>query len=604
MNPKGDYLPVESNAPLRGLNTTLPSTRLDPSFSPTLLNVVVRDGIAKRRAGYQQIGQRLVGRVLAITQFGELGEDANTVVLTSHRQYAFKESTNAFVDLTPGQVNHTILAVTVGPPSSFQVTGNQTVLFPVGRLIPVVGGANEGVYTVVSSSYSGGPNRTTVVVSETAPSAVVAGVITTASDLTTGERDLIDFVAITDINSHRFIMTNGVNAPRVWNGDLTSPFTTWAPNFTNFVTCRSLCVFAEHLFLGSVVTVTEEPQLIAWSAAGDFDEFETGDSGAQLLYQLITPIKGMKVLGDRLAIYSTDAISTAVFVGLPAIFAFEIVIPEGTRLISPHVIVSINVGHIFVSEENWYLFDGSRGLRILGDPIYSDYKIFKDQSLLHRCCALNDYSKRTLYFSIPDSVFGGANVYTCVYDVFNIANVSWGKEKYRNAPTAWGFHTRHTGEVTWEDSAALGESANQPWSEEIGAWAEEAEQLEFPIRCFGDPDGNVFLCTEGILSDDGTIERQAYHTMDFTVPEAFHSLLGRWLEIEFEALGGSVGVYTSVDHGRTLVLVEEVTLSDDYTAYRMNIDLVSRNLRIRFDSEDSYYNLRWVRVWVRSAGPH
>lgn len=95
------YVPVESNAPLRGLATTPASTRLDPAFSPSLLNCVIRDGEVRRRGGYQRIGQRLMGRVLAMTEFGELNENKELVVLTSKRQYYYNPATNYFVDLTP-----------------------------------------------------------------------------------------------------------------------------------------------------------------------------------------------------------------------------------------------------------------------------------------------------------------------------------------------------------------------------------------------------------------------------------------------------------------------------------------------------------------------
>lgn len=594
MRPNDEFIPVESNAPLMGLATTPPSTRLDPSYSPRLLNCYVRDGVVRRRAGYQQLAQRLVGRVLAITEFGPIGSDPWFVVLTSHRQYAYDPAVEKFVDLTPDQE---VFAIDATDTNKFVITGDEVAKFTAGRKFSV-DGDNAGVYTVVSSAVNGG--QTEITVEETVPSVgVIAGNITIAADFTTGDRDHIEFAGVTDVNGRRLIITNGVDAPRVWDGDINTPFTDWVPTYTGLTTFKTLAVFNEHLFLGGVTTADEEPQLIAWSTAGDFDDFETGTSGAQLLYQLTGGIKALKVLGDRLAIYSDDAIMTGVFVGEPAYFAFEVVIPEGTRLISPKAILSINVGHIFVSEENVYLFDGTRGLRILGEGIYSDLKSFKDYENLYRCATINDFSKRTLFISIPD-VRGGSMVYTAVYDVFDLSRIVWAQEQYRDDARAFGFFTNRDVTLTWDD--APWEPDNMPWGDELGAWAEEAEQLRFPIRAFGTDDGYVFIVTEGVLPDVDTVPEQLYDTIDFTVPETFHSSIGRWVEIEFEGFGTEVDVQISLDQGRNFIDIETVVLAEDPRHYVVHMDQISRTLRVRFRSM-SDFGLRWIRLWVRPAGP-
>jgi hypothetical protein len=590
------YVPVESNAPLRGLATTPASTRLDPAFSPSLLNCVIRDGEVRRRGGYQQIGQRLMGRVLAMTEFGELNENKELVVLTSKRQYYYDVANNYFEDLTPDRVSHTILANPTD--DSISIATDLTATFVAGFEFPIVGGVNEGVYTTVSSSFGGG--NTTIVVEETLPDELtVAGAVVLADEWETEERAFIDFASLTDVNGHHLLITNGTDTPRVWDGDTLTDFGDWAPNFTDLVSFTTCAVFNEHLFLGGVTTTGSEEQMtIAWSDAGDFTEFEEGQAGLQILYQL-DRIIALEVLGDRLAIYSPDAVMTSVYVGGSIVFAFELVIPAGTRHVGGNSITNINVGHIYASQENFYLFDGTRGLRVLGDAIYSDYKGRKDHENLHRICALNDYAKRTLYWAVPD-LNGGTMIYTVEYDVFDLSRLSWAREKYSVNPTAWGFFTNHTIELTWDD--AQWEPDEMPWEDELGAWAEEAEQLEFPIRCFGTDEGYVFLATEGVLTDDGVAAEQTYQTMDFSIPQAFHSQLGRWGEIEFEALGNTVDVAYSTDLGSNWTSVETTTLSSSYTAYRLPIDASARTMRVRF-STFGYFKLRWCRLWVRPGGP-
>lgn len=590
------YIPVGTQSPLLGVNKALPPNRLDSRFASGILNGIVRDGFFRRRPGGVQLGRRLVGTVLAITEFGELGEDPYMVVLTSHRQYAYNPVSGDFVDLTPGQTTYTLTGVDQGT-DTFTISGNHAGDFTVGQLFPVVGGPNEGVYTLASATDSGGD--TEIVVEEEIPSPTVSGDIVLATDFETPELNTIEFASLTDTNGHRLLITNGSDTPRTWDGDIGTPFADWAPNFTNFVTMKSLAVFNEHLMLGNVTTTTEETQLVAWSSAGDFDEFEDGDSGVQLLYPFRSPILHMELLGDRLAIYSKDTIMTSVFVGLPAVFAFEVVIPEGTRLVSQKAITSINVGHIFLSEQAFYLFDGTRGLRPLSDNVVPDYKLVKDHALLYRVATINDHSKRTIYIAVPD-ISGGSVVYTLYYDVFDLNSLIWAKEKYQDDVRAWGFFTNRNEEIDWED--ASWEEVDMPWEDELGDWLEEGEQLNFPIRTYGTSEGRVILVTEGVLPDRGVAGDQLYDTPDFLIPEVDQTILGRWTEIEFEAWGTNVDVRYSTDQGANRVFAETVQLDGNPQVYRVYIDTIGRSLRVRFIS-NTEFKLRWVRVWVKPQGP-
>src|SRR5438132_1052515 len=92
---------------------------------------------------------------------------------------------------------------------------------------------------------------------------------------------------------------------------------------------------------------------------------------------------------------------TGVFIDIPAVFAFEVVVPHGTRFVGMHANVSINVGHIYLSEQNIFLFDGSRGLRVLSDAIATDYRRTKDQENLHLVGSINDFAKRVIYLVVP-----------------------------------------------------------------------------------------------------------------------------------------------------------------------------------------------------------
>ncbi len=603
-----NYIPLDSTSPLRGLATSPPTTRLNPSLSPNCENVVVRDGVVRRRAGYLQLGSGLVGKVLRIVEFGALGANEVTVALTETRQYAFDTGAQDWVDLTEGQVSDPITAVTQGTPS-FGVATDRTATFVDGLKFSVDGGPNQGSYTCDGNS-TFGAGTTTIVVLEAIPSATDSDnivtidtdpltVFTTADGNSVESVDLVDLDPVALVTRKRLLITNGSTYPKTWDGSLATTFERWIPDFDNLESVRSVAIFKDHLFLGGlVISGTQELQSIAWSNAGKFDDFKEGSSGIQLLHEASRALQHLEVLGDRLAVYSHDSIHLATFVGEPAIFAFEAVIPKGTRLSAATSVVSIDLGHVFVAEENFYLFDGSRGLLVLGEAIYNDYKGNKDHENLHLLASLNDYSKRTLFFSVP-KLEGGSVSYTAVYNLARITDIAWSKEQYNDDVTAFGFHTNRY-VYTWDD--APWEPAGMTWGEELGPWGTEGEQVEFPVRVLGASTGDVFLVTEGVFKDNGTDVEEVYETMDFVLP-SYQSQLGRTIELEFEAWGTRVDVSYSLDKGQSYTtLVEDLALTSVPTYYKQPFDGTSRTVRIKFRSLENFA-LSQVRVWVNPGGP-
>lgn len=608
-------IPVESNAPFRGLLTSIPSTRIEGSFSPKLLNVVIREGVVRRRAGYLQLGQDLVGEVLQLVEPNIIHKVTGALInplvaLTSKRQYRYDDTAgeSKFVDITPGQDLYALVGVTVGT-SLFEISGDYADEFLEDFVFPVVGSTdNDGVYTVSSDAvYNGVSGNTEITVDETIPSGdTVDGDIILADEWSqTGTDGHIDYVAATDVNSSRLLITNGAETMRQWDGEDT--FENWIPDFggpSDFQWCKTLALHFDHLFMGGIVVGTSEPTIVAWSDVGNFDQFADGTAGVQILTGVIGEIRAMVPLGDRLAIYSNDSIITAIFVGLPAIFAFETVIPSGTRFSSAKSILPLNVGHVWPSEQNFYLFDGSRGMRTVGEPIKDDYKENKDFEHIKGACALNDFSRRTLFLSFPDTT-GEVLTYTAFYDPFDLSQFVWAKERYADKVTAFGFYTKQTLLATWEDTPEEQRKYLpdfMPWEDEVGPWFSESEQVGFPTRVFGTDTGKVFLVTETVDKDNGVAFTSTYETPDFSLQGAFLSHIARWVEVEFEASGTSVVVARSTDLGRTFVDLETVALTSELLQYVIPFDVSSRTVRFRFTIASGMFELRWIRAWAMEGG--
>jgi hypothetical protein len=606
---------VEAQTPFKGLNTSIISTRLDPGYASDMLNFVVRDGIAYRRAGYLQLGQQLVGRVLQIIEPSFVEDDANIftplVVLTEHRQYYFDTATGLFVDLTPGQVSYAITSVDQGN-KRFVIGGEHADDFPEDYKFPVTGSTgNDGIYTVVAAGDAGG--LTTIQVVESIPDDTADGDIEYADSWSnTPENGFIDWVVVTDHAGTRLIITNGQDVPLYWDGETDNEFVTWTPDFPGEdiqVYPQTLAVHFDHLFMGGFAAVGLEPTHVAWSDVANFDDFENGTAGSQILNDAYGPIRKLQSLGDRLIIYTDESAIASIFVGTTAlVFGFETIIPRGLRLASPASIVSLHVGHVLPSEKTFLLFDGTRSLRSVGDPIWTDYRNTKDFANLKAACALNDGPRNTVYFAIPD-VDSEVTLYTMEYEFGNVANVVWAKEKYEDYPTAFGYFTKVDTVPTWNDTAQEADLADSlgldylTWEQEVGPWYSESEQQNYPVRCFGDDDGRVYTMDENIGTDNGVWADAYYQTADFSVPNAFLSSVGRWVELEFEALGSSSVVVTvSTDRGEQ-VLIGTETMSATPRHYNIPFDRVGRTISVRFTVSEGTFQLRWARLWVTPGGP-
>jgi len=104
----------------------------------------------------------------------------------------------------------------------------------------------------------------------------------------------------------------------------------------------------------------------------------------------------------------------------------------------------------------------------------------------------------------------------------------WTRNVLNDLPTAFGFFFRRTGSPDWDDppNGAL------PWEDDEGPWGNESEQKDFPQKMLG-AKSQVFLMSELVRPDDTVDVTATYETIDFVVPVAALSHLGRWLPIDY-----------------------------------------------------------------------
>lgn len=405
----------------------------------------------------------------------------------------------------------------------------------------------------------------------------------------------IDWVVGRGSEGKYLIVTNGKDKPQWWDG-VTATFVDFPCNLPDFVTCKTLAQFYDHLFLGNVKTSSSDPQAVAWSTVGtlsDFTNFSTGDAGSAVITGAAGDIIKLKNLGDRLVIYAENSICSVSYLGGSFVFSFELVISE-TRLTGPNSIVNLGPYHLFAGQENFYLYDGSRELRAVGDKIYRAYKeqLFVEQK--NRTFAFLDQAHQRVYWGVPTGA-GKITIYLLEFDLFDASNNTWTKIVYNDVPLCMGFFSRDASR-RWSD-------LTNRWNEADWTWSSGAGRKGFPVIVIGSAT-KVFI-NDDTTSDDAGVPPVAYwDTVDFTVPQNYLSQFGRWIEIEADLRGSECDVLYSTDQGTSFVNAGHLQLTQDFRPYKVNIDARGRSLRVRLfnNCPASTFQLREEKIYLRPGG--
>lgn len=530
MKPQLGYLPVESVYPHQGLNTQIPSTLLNPHFSPDLLNVSVLDGLITKRKGYHAIGGTGPddgNTIMALGNFQTVTGVNYLICITTAKQYYYDDDADAWVNIT------------------MQATGVDV-------------------------------------------------------DLTGSEINLVSYVAVTGTDTGKiFIFTNGVDKPRYWDGDPTHKFAEVLFNYPNFTTCKALATQNDRLIMGAITDTVYAPQNVAWSDAGKVNEWLSGTAGVQSLFNTDGEIWSLTPLADQLAVYAENSIHLMSYVGADAIYVFQKVLSD-TRLVSSHAIVNLGPFHVFMGQDNFQLFDGSRTTIPVADAIHVTYRDELYTSKRHRASAFLDRAKKRAYFTVPVNE-ERIKHYVLEYDLNSILNSRWAVDVYNDATITMGFYISNTS-VKWNSVSEAGKT----WAEDADVWSSASGSVGFPARVLGSLNGGTFIANGTDSNDAGAAINSQWTSMDFTIPQEYQSEFARFQQIELEMMGASVAVNYATDLGATGPPGTIVPLTASWKTYRLPIDVVGRTLRIVVSNfvSNSSFSLRWLRLWLTPSGPY
>jgi hypothetical protein len=163
--------------------------------------------------------------------------------------------------------------------------------------------------------------------------------------------------------NNKVFITNGSDPPFYWDGSTATVVA--VP--TGLTDSKFNTQFNNHLFYANViVSGTTHGSRIYWSNIADETTFTatdfiniSNDDGQE--------ITGIKVLSDRLVIYKTRSIYNLFFTGDSDV---PFVLPGGGKsnssvgCIAPHSIQEVNNGHVFLSYDGFYFYDGNNSFKI------------------------------------------------------------------------------------------------------------------------------------------------------------------------------------------------------------------------------------------------
>lgn len=418
------------------------------------------------------------------------------------------------------------------------------------------------------------------------------------------ESDWVEATAVAGINGSAvykkwLLVTNGKNTPVYWDGS--GNFAAFAPTgITNFKTYRSARFFYDHLMLANVTYTSGAPSrnVIYWSDTTKLLDFAGTYGGAVLIPDAQGDIWKLLDLGDRLCIYSENSVHTATYVGGSQLYTFEKVLND-TRLVSARSIVNVSAFHLYLNQENIIFFEGSKLIRVVGDPITRTYREELYVNGRTEAFAFHDPAKQHIYFNIPLGP-STSKVYKIEYNLSDFANSSFTVYEYNDKPRTMGAFSRDV-TLTYDSSILAGVTYNAC----NFTYNQGTVKGGFPIRVFGTTAGKVCLCDDLVTSDSDEAIEAHYDTVDFTVPQEYQSSYARWIELEIEAKGFETLVSYSLNEGQTFQEIENVLLTGAWKKYKIPIDIMTKTLRFRFSNlcVNSKFEIRWIRVWFRPGGP-
>ncbi|MFA5936690.1 MAG: hypothetical protein WC822_02315 [Candidatus Paceibacterota bacterium] len=383
-----------------------------------------------------------------------------------------------------------------------------------------------------------------------------------------------------------FLIANGVDVIKKWTGTgniaTLGGLTDCEPGAVS-VNANIVRPFADFVVLFNTIEDGDDYSFrVRWSKKGQLEVWKNTAGSGQAGYTDLSdsPLPIMQAIGlnDFMVIYKENSIHVMSYVGLPTIFSFRRVVAD-RGLYARNAVAAVSGIHYFLSEDNFYAFNGSSIVKIgdnIKDEFFNDHDVAKRGRIQAHVITSTD-EIWWLYTST-------ANASSDYFDkamVYNYLTGAWTMVTLADKITTM-FTGSATNNITWDTAP------DTTWDDAVGRWNDSTSLQETPIVLLGDADGYIYRVA-AIYSQDGTAYTKQliskYH--DLQLP-AIYKRLTR-LDINVSTPVSSVDLLVYVGHaknrGDTLTWAGPytVTVEDAMTA-TIDVDITDVYFALRFET--------------------
>ncbi len=369
-----------------------------------------------------------------------------------------------------------------------------------------------------------------------------------------------------------------------------------------FAYAKQVAYYANHLMIGDyAITGTRRRNGVAWGelncletafASGAFD----GDGAEYLISDAKGYLQRFIPLGAHLAMYFSHSIVICDPVPTDEIYSFDVRV-QGTGLIGPNAVVDIGGVHIFVGQDNIYLYDGGLYPQPIGNDIVVNLFSKINPNDLKNIVAQHLPQRDIVIFHLSSS-----------YYAYNYQSGVWTSGEFAHKVVATGFGTQQQAfkcsDLPFKFSPCLMTSnlkLSPYWNTPCSAFS---MRLGFEVPIFGTPEGDVFDYSEIDLTDAGAAIPGEFWTDAKPMGDPYGAE-GLVSEVRVESKGSPFDLFYSTDFGASWTQVAaSVGGFTSMTAQRFPVQIVCQFLmyRVRFDSKTSTAEVRVVSVVDRPYG--
>lgn len=227
-----------------------------------------------------------------------------------------------------------------------------------------------------------------------------------ASSYNTPDEDYWEFVQF----GNRVFGVNGNNA------DAPQTISLGAANFADLgggaPRARHITTIRDFVVLGNISATAIAPQMVRWCAINNPDSW-TPDAATMADFQDLPGDGGwiQRIIGGEYGsgtVFQERAIYRMTFVGSPLVFQFDRV-QTNIGVYAPRSVVSYRNFSFFLSEEGFYMFDGTNVTPIGSGKVDETFFADLDISNVHRIHAIADATRKIVMWAYPGEGNIGGN---------------------------------------------------------------------------------------------------------------------------------------------------------------------------------------------------